>query len=133
MDFLMLITAYGKLGDFNRAERVLKYMNKKGYHPSVISHTALMEAYGRSGQYNKAEAIFRRMQSSGPTPSPLTYQIILKTFVQVSLSLITCFLLLFHVNLILPSDSLISMTHQISIPSIQLLSNAQQLLAEEPI
>lgn len=84
MDFLMLITAYGKLGDFNRAERVLKYMGKKGYPPSVISHTALMEAYGRSRQYSKAEAIFRRMQSLGPEPSPLTYQIILKTFVEVN-------------------------------------------------
>ncbi|PKA63980.1 Pentatricopeptide repeat-containing protein [Apostasia shenzhenica] len=82
MDFLMLITAYGKLGDFSRAERVLKYMNKKGYAPSVISHTALMEAYGRAGQYSKAETIFRRMESSGPDPSPLTYQIILKTFVE---------------------------------------------------
>ncbi|EHA8586570.1 putative Pentatricopeptide repeat-containing protein [Cocos nucifera] len=82
MDFLMLITAYGKLGDFNKAERVLRYMNKKGYSPSVISHTALMEAYGRAQQYSKAEAIFRRMKSSGPEPSPLTYQIILKTFVE---------------------------------------------------
>ncbi|KAJ6799234.1 pentatricopeptide repeat-containing protein [Iris pallida] len=82
MDFLMLITAYGKLGDFNRAERVLKYMNNKGYSPSVISHTALMEAYGRGKQYNKAEVTFRRMQSSGPEPSPVTYQIILKTLVE---------------------------------------------------
>ncbi|WOL03404.1 hypothetical protein Cni_G12124 [Canna indica] len=81
-DLLMLITAYGKLGDFNKAERVLKYMNKKGYSPSVISHTALMEAYGKAQQYSKAEAIFRRMQSSGPDPSPVTYQIILKTFVE---------------------------------------------------
>ncbi|URE23570.1 tify domain [Musa troglodytarum] len=83
MDFFMLITAYGKLGDFNRVERVLKYMNKKGYSPSVISHTALMEAYGRARQFSKAEAIFRRMQSSGPDPSPVTYQIILKTFVEM--------------------------------------------------
>ncbi|PON56419.1 Tetratricopeptide-like helical domain containing protein [Parasponia andersonii] len=80
MDFLMLITAYGKIGDFNRAERVLSLMNKKGYAPSVISHTALMEAYGKGGRYNNAEAIFRRMKSSGPEPSPLTYQIILKIF-----------------------------------------------------
>ncbi|KAF9620559.1 hypothetical protein IFM89_013224 [Coptis chinensis] len=82
MDFMMLIIAYGKQGDFNRAERVLGYMNKKGYPPSVISHTALMEAYGKGGQYNKAEAIFRRMQSSGPEPSAFTYQIILRTFVE---------------------------------------------------
>ncbi|MQL76602.1 hypothetical protein Taro_008997 [Colocasia esculenta] len=33
LDFLMLITSYGKLGDFNRAERVMRYMNKKGYPP----------------------------------------------------------------------------------------------------
>lgn len=91
MDFLMLITAYGKLGDFNRAERVLKYMNKKGYSPSVISHTALMEAYGRARQFSKAEAIFRRMQSAGPDPSPVTYQIILKTFVEVSFCLLKLF------------------------------------------
>ncbi|CAI9089888.1 OLC1v1024539C1 [Oldenlandia corymbosa var. corymbosa] len=82
MDFLMLITAYGKLGDFVKAERVLSYMNKKGYPPNVISHTALMEAYGKGGQYNKAEAIFRKMQASGPDPSALTYQIILKSFVE---------------------------------------------------
>lgn len=85
MDFLMLLTAYGKQGAFNRAESILGYMNKKGYKPSVISHTALMEAYGRGGQYNKAEAIFRRMQSSGPEPSAITYQIILKTFVEVKI------------------------------------------------
>ncbi|KAI3683881.1 hypothetical protein L1987_84396 [Smallanthus sonchifolius] len=82
MDALMLITAYGKQGDFNRAERVFSYLNKKGYPPSVISHTALMDGYGKGGQYNKAEAIFRRMQSSGPEPSAITYQIILKIFVE---------------------------------------------------
>ncbi|XP_031383843.1 pentatricopeptide repeat-containing protein At3g59040 [Punica granatum] len=82
MDFLMLITAYGKLGDFNKAEKVLGFLNKKGCAPNVISHTALMEAYGRGRRYNNAEAIFRRMQSSGPEPSALTYQIILKTFVE---------------------------------------------------
>lgn len=79
----MLITAYGKQGDFNRAERVLSLISKKGHAPSVISHTALMEAYGRGGRYNNAEAIFRRMQSSGPEPSALTYQIILDMFVEV--------------------------------------------------
>ncbi|KAG2717730.1 hypothetical protein I3760_03G189600 [Carya illinoinensis] len=82
MDFLMLITAYGKQGDFNRAEKIFSLMSKKGYAPSVITHTALMEAYGRGGRYNNAEAIFRRMQSSGPEPSALTYQIILKIFVE---------------------------------------------------
>lgn len=83
MDYLMLVTAYGKQGNFNQAERVLSLINKKGYAPSVISHTALMEAYGRGGRYNNAEAIFRRMQASGPEPSALTYQIILKIFVEV--------------------------------------------------
>lgn len=83
MDYLMLITAYGKQGDFGKAERILGYMNKKGYPANVISHTALMEAYGKGGQYGKAEAIFRRMQTSGPEPSAITYQIILKIFVEV--------------------------------------------------
>ncbi|KAL8088451.1 hypothetical protein AgCh_038294 [Apium graveolens] len=69
-------------GDFNKAERILGYMSKRGYPSSVISYTALMEAYGKGGQYNKAEAIFRRMQSSGPEPSAVTYQIIFKTFVE---------------------------------------------------
>lgn len=91
MDFVMLITAYGKLGDFNRAEKVLNLMNKKGYAPNVVSHTALMEAYGRGGRYNNAEAIFRRMQSGGPEPSALTYQIMLKTFVEVLISNIYLF------------------------------------------
>lgn len=88
MDFLMLITAYGKQGHFNGAEKVLSLMNEKGIPPSVISHTALMEAYGKGGRYNNAEAIFRRMQSSGPEPSAVTYQIILKIFVEVISSLI---------------------------------------------
>lgn len=79
----MLITAYGKEGNFNKAEKILGIMNKKGYAPNVLSQTALMEAYGRGGKYSNAEAIFRRMRSSGPEPSSLTYQIILKTFVQV--------------------------------------------------
>jgi pentatricopeptide repeat protein len=60
-------------------------MNKKGYKPSVISQTALMEAYGRAKQYRKAEAVFRRMQTPGPEPSAVTYQIILKSFVEVSI------------------------------------------------
>lgn len=79
----MLITAYGKQGDFNKAEKILSFMNKKCYVPSVVSHTALMEAYGKGGRYNNAEAIFRRMQSSGPEPSAVTYQIILKILVEV--------------------------------------------------
>lgn len=81
----MLITAYGKVGDFNGAERILCLMNKKGYVPNVISQTALMEAYGRGGRYYNAEAIFLKMQQSGPEPSALTYQIILKTFVEVNI------------------------------------------------
>lgn len=84
MDFFMLITAYGKLGDFNGAEKVLGLMNKNGYAPNVVSQTALMEAYGKGGKYNNAEAIFRRMEKFGPEPSAFTYQIILKTFVQVT-------------------------------------------------
>jgi pentatricopeptide repeat protein len=83
-DFFMLITAYGKLGDFNGAEKVLGLMNKNGYAPNVVSQTALMEAYGRGGKYNNAEAIFRRMQTFGPEPSAFTYQIILKTLVEVT-------------------------------------------------
>ncbi|KAK4749833.1 hypothetical protein SAY87_027282 [Trapa incisa] len=82
MDLLMLITAYGKLGDFNKAEKILGFLNKRGCKPDVISYTALLEAYGRGRRYNNAEAIFRRMQSSGPEPSAITYQIILKTFVE---------------------------------------------------
>lgn len=99
MDFLLLITAYGKLGDFIRAERVLKYMNKHGYPPSVISHTALMEAYGTGGQYNQAESIFRRMQSSGPEPSPLTYHIMLKICVKVNHLHVDCDDMLFTIYL----------------------------------
>ncbi|KAG5028780.1 hypothetical protein JHK87_012294 [Glycine soja] len=80
MDFFMLITTYGKLGDFNGAEKVLGLMNKNGYAPNVVSQTALMEAYGKGGRYNNAEAIFRRMQKWGLEPSAFTYPIILKTF-----------------------------------------------------
>ena len=80
----MLITAYGKLGDFNGAEKVLGLMNKNGYAPNVVSQTALMEAYGKGSRYNNAEAIFRRMLTFGPEPSAFTYQIILKTYVQVT-------------------------------------------------
>jgi len=87
MDYFMLITAYGKLGDFNGAEKILALMNNNGYPPNVVSQTALMEAYGKGGRYNNAEAIFRRMQKWGPEPSALTYQIILKTFVHVSIHL----------------------------------------------
>ncbi|TKY53525.1 Pentatricopeptide repeat-containing protein [Spatholobus suberectus] len=82
MDFFMLITTYGKVGDFNSAEKILGLMNKNGYPPNVVSQTALMEAYGKGGRYNNVEAIFCRMQKWGPEPSALTYQIILKTFVQ---------------------------------------------------
>lgn len=84
MDFVMLITAYGKQGDFVKAEKTLSYMNKEGFPPNVVSYTALMEAYGIGGQYNKAEAVFRRMQTSGPEPSAITYQIILKIFVEAN-------------------------------------------------
>ncbi|KAL2934050.1 hypothetical protein RDABS01_017169, partial [Bienertia sinuspersici] len=82
MDFMMLITAYGKQGDFVKAEKLLTYMNVQGFAPNVVSYTALMEAYGRGGEYSKAESVFRRMQTSGPEPSALTYQIILKIFVE---------------------------------------------------
>ncbi|CAN1171437.1 Pentatricopeptide repeat-containing protein At3g59040 [Linum perenne] len=83
-DFILLITAYGKQGDFNRAEQILSVMNKRGYKPNVVSHTALMEAYGKGGKHKNAEAIFRRMQALGPEPSALTYQIILKMFVEAN-------------------------------------------------
>lgn len=83
MDYVMLITAYGKQGNFVKAENLFSFINKKGYAPNVVSYTSLMEAYGKGGQYSKAESVFRRMQTSGPEPSALTYQIILKIFVEV--------------------------------------------------
>ncbi|XP_021849449.1 pentatricopeptide repeat-containing protein At3g59040 isoform X2 [Spinacia oleracea] len=82
MDYVMLITAYGKQGNFVKAENLFSFINKKGYAPNVVSYTSLMEAYGKGGQYSKAESVFRRMQTSGPEPSALTYQIILKIFVE---------------------------------------------------
>ncbi|CAN6465431.1 unnamed protein product [Victoria cruziana] len=82
MDLFMLMMAYGKRGEFNKAEILLKYMSENGCAPNVMCHTALMEAYGRSGQYNKAEAVFRRMQLHGPEPSALTYQLVLQMFVK---------------------------------------------------
>lgn len=82
MDFVMLITAYGKQGDCVNAEKLMRYMNNKGFARNVVSYTALMEAYGKGSQYSKAEAVFRRMQTSGPEPSAITYQIILKIFVE---------------------------------------------------
>lgn len=97
MDFLMLITAYGKLGAFGQAESILSVMNKQGCPPTVGSHTALMEAYGRAGQSSKAESIFRRMQLNGPEPSALTYQIILKTLVEV-VHLLSVYTAFYHIS-----------------------------------
>lgn len=42
--------SFRSLGNFNKAEGVLKSINKKGYTPSVIFHTVLMEAYEKAHQ-----------------------------------------------------------------------------------
>ncbi|KAM0849249.1 hypothetical protein ACQ4PT_053855 [Festuca glaucescens] len=81
MDFLMIATAYGKFSDFSKAGRVLKYMSKNGYWPTVISQTTLMKAYGKAKHYLKAEAVIHKMQTSSPEPSPITHQIIPKSLV----------------------------------------------------
>ncbi|XP_057865110.1 pentatricopeptide repeat-containing protein At3g59040 isoform X2 [Cryptomeria japonica] len=82
MDFKMLVSAYGKQGDSEKAEGTLRSMKKSGLDLDVVSYTALMEAYGRAGHYNRAESIFRQMKSSGPEPSVLTYHTIIKLFVE---------------------------------------------------
>lgn len=82
MDFNMLISAYGKQGDFERAERASRSMKRCGFSLNVVTYTALIEAYGRAGHYKKAESIFKRMQSSGPEPSVLTFQTMIKVLVE---------------------------------------------------
>jgi pentatricopeptide repeat protein len=82
MDFNMLISAYGKQGDFERAERAVGLMKRSGFSLNVVTYTALIEAYGRAGHYKKAESIFKRMQSSGPEPSVLTFQTMIKVLVE---------------------------------------------------
>ncbi|KAH9306241.1 hypothetical protein KI387_010645, partial [Taxus chinensis] len=66
MDFNMLVSAYGKQGEIEKAETTLRSMTKYGFSLDVVSYTALMEAYGKAGHYNRAESIFRRMKIIWP-------------------------------------------------------------------
>eukprot|EP00252_Welwitschia_mirabilis_P022042 TRINITY_DN5831_c0_g1_i1.p1 TRINITY_DN5831_c0_g1~~TRINITY_DN5831_c0_g1_i1.p1 ORF type:complete len:360 (-),score=59.53 TRINITY_DN5831_c0_g1_i1:43-1122(-) len=81
LDYNMLMLAYGKQGNFEKAESTLKSMKKNGVPIDVAAYTALIEAYGKAGHSNEAYSIFKRMQLGGPEPSVVTYQTMMKCLI----------------------------------------------------
>ncbi|TQD77153.1 hypothetical protein C1H46_037317 [Malus baccata] len=90
MDFLMLMTAYGKQGHYTRAEKLLRLMNEKGRHPpsmqraglrpDVVSYALLISAYGKARREEEALALFEEMLDAGVRPTRKAYNILLHAF-----------------------------------------------------
>lgn len=73
-DHNLLIAAYGKLGQPEKASCVLEKMRCAGLEPNVAVNTSLLEAYARNGLFVQAESIFSQMLEIGPAPTEATYQ-----------------------------------------------------------
>lgn len=73
-DYNLLVTAYGKLGQPEKAESSISMMCDSGLEPNVAILTSLLEAYARMGNFIQAETILTQMLEAGPAPTEVTYQ-----------------------------------------------------------
>lgn len=73
-DYNLLVTAYGKLGQPEKAESSISMMRDSGLEPNVAILTSLLEAYARMGNFIQAETILTQMLEAGPAPTEVTYQ-----------------------------------------------------------
>ncbi|XP_071936853.1 pentatricopeptide repeat-containing protein At1g19525-like [Coffea arabica] len=59
------ICAYSKQGQLAGAESMFSMMKMAGFHPDVVTYTAMLHAYSVADGWEKAFAIFQEMELHG--------------------------------------------------------------------
>ncbi|BBN14786.1 protein MpPPR_35 [Marchantia polymorpha subsp. ruderalis] len=81
-DYSLLMMAYGKEGEPEKAEELMKRLVTANHTPNIAIYTGLMEAYARTKMYSEAEALMQRLIKEGPPPTNLTYHTLMKAYVE---------------------------------------------------
>ncbi|CAK7327099.1 unnamed protein product [Dovyalis caffra] len=71
--FNILLYGYSKARMFGDARKTLEEMEKRGFHPNVVSYSFLIEAYGKERDFRNVEIILNEMQEKGCPPDLITY------------------------------------------------------------
>jgi pentatricopeptide repeat protein len=83
LDYNLMIAAYGKIGEYDKVERMIQRMKDAGFNPNVATYTSLIEAYGRKRMFSEAEDVLEKMAKEGPKPTQVTYQTMIGALVKV--------------------------------------------------
>lgn len=77
--FLSLVELYGKRGDMQKMEAIVKTMKEVGLSPQESVATALISAYGKHGFVAKAEELFEQVLSRkfGGAPNEILFTAII--------------------------------------------------------
>ena len=71
--FSSLITACGRDGNIEEAERLFQVMKEFGVEPNVVTYNALIDMYGRGGECEMALQKFKELELAGLEPTEVTY------------------------------------------------------------
>jgi pentatricopeptide repeat protein len=82
-DYCLLMVAYGKEGEPEKAEKLMQRFSAAGYKSNIAMHTCLIEAYGQKRIFDKVESAIRSLLEAGPAPTVTTYHIVMKAYVKV--------------------------------------------------
>ena len=72
-----LISAYGKVGQLNKALEVFHTMCRANIERSVITYSSLISACEKAGEANAALEVFDEMKREGCTPNTVTFNSLL--------------------------------------------------------
>ncbi|KAF5457104.1 hypothetical protein F2P56_021235 [Juglans regia] len=73
-----MFDALSEDGLTNEASELFAQIKEKGYIPSVVAYTAVIEAYTNAGQPKEALRVYLRMLASGIAPNAYTYSVLVK-------------------------------------------------------
>ena len=71
--FNAAISAYGKAGDWKRAEAAFRLMEKMGIKPDVITYNSLINASGKAELWQMACSLLGEMRQNGIEPDVISY------------------------------------------------------------
>ena len=75
-----LMTALGRVGQWERAERTIAWMHRTGVRPNVRTYTAYIAALGTAREWTRVANVLKSMRDgrSGVEPNAYTYAALLK-------------------------------------------------------
>uniref|UniRef100_A0A0A9DYQ7 Pentacotripeptide-repeat region of PRORP domain-containing protein n=1 Tax=Arundo donax TaxID=35708 RepID=A0A0A9DYQ7_ARUDO len=72
-----MIDGLCRIGETEKALKLLSMMEKKGCSPNVVTYTALIDGFGKAGKVDISLELFAQMSTQGRAPNYVMYRVLI--------------------------------------------------------